>query len=72
MEGKWFAEQPHHAAEWGTRFYGEGPFHILETRVPMHSSCTSIRISTRSAQRATSKTSMRLDRAHFGIREYTP
>lgn len=37
MSGKFFAETPEHAAEWGRRLiYGkEGiPFHVVETRVP--------------------------------------
>jgi hypothetical protein len=34
MEGKWFARNAGHAAEWGKRFYSEDPFYILEMEVP--------------------------------------
>jgi RHS repeat-associated protein len=34
MEGKWFAEQPSDALQWGQEFYGEEPFRVLQTNVP--------------------------------------
>jgi RHS repeat-associated protein len=34
MEGKWVAEQPSDALQWGQKFYGNEPFHILQTEVP--------------------------------------
>jgi hypothetical protein len=34
MEGKWFAENGSDARQWGQKFYGGGPFRVLETSVP--------------------------------------
>ncbi len=36
FQGKWFAEAPEHAAEWGRRLFhlGGNPFHVVEVEVP--------------------------------------
>ncbi len=35
MEGKWFAENPEHAREWGRRFYQGEPFQVVEIEIPV-------------------------------------
>jgi hypothetical protein len=30
FQGKWFAERPEEAAEWGRQFYPSGSFHLIE------------------------------------------
>jgi len=34
FQGKWFAESPTDAAEWGRRLYGAQPFHLVVVDVP--------------------------------------
>ena len=34
MEGKWFATNAEDASQWGSEFYGDEPFSILQTSVP--------------------------------------
>ena len=34
LEGKWFAESPEAASEWGNKFYGAGNYEIIEVEVP--------------------------------------
>ena len=33
LQGKWFAEAPEHAAEWGRRLFQPGAFHLLEVEI---------------------------------------
>ncbi len=34
LQGKWFAEKPEHAAEWGRKLFQPGLFHLLEVEFP--------------------------------------
>ncbi|SRR5260370_19641871 len=34
LQGKWFAESPEHAAEWGRKLFQLGSFHLLDVEIP--------------------------------------
>jgi len=36
LQGKWFAETPEHAAEWGRKLFQPGPFRLLEVEIPQN------------------------------------